>query len=119
LLRVAGQHRLAFARHALDDPARDLELRVFDAALVQPPRGTEGQAAIGAAQHEEAALGPRGGDDLVHDAVQHLVQVEGRVQGLGNALEQGELAGGGVHSCVGLGLEMCAPAEQCSTGVRV
>ena len=44
-------------------------------------RGTNGQLPVGAAQHEEAALGAGDGDDFVQDAIQHFVQIKREIEG--------------------------------------
>jgi hypothetical protein len=85
----------ALSRHLDQNPARDLETRIFDGVLINAARHAKREPPPGLVEHHEAALSMHCGDDLIHDAAQHLVQIHGRVEGLRQANQQRQALGRG------------------------
>ena len=90
LQRVAAENGLSLAGYRFDDAPRDLKLRFVNATLVYAARRAEDQAAIRLAQCHEAALGAGGGNDFIHHAVEHFVQIEQRVKCLRQVIQKAE-----------------------------
>jgi hypothetical protein len=78
-------------RNLIDDGAAHFERRAADRRTLHIASHSELQLA-GAlvAQHQEAALGPRQLDDMIHDLVKHIVEIEGRVDGLADLVQRAE-----------------------------
>ena len=70
-------------------PREIWKLGILDRALIDAARRAKRQPVSGSLasvrQHYESALGAHGGDHLVHDAAEHLVQIQGGVEGLRQA----------------------------------
>ncbi len=72
----------------LQHTAGYLEARVLDRPLIDAARHAKREPVPGLVEHHEAALGVHRGDHLVHDPVEHLIQVQGRVEGLRQMSQQ-------------------------------
>ena len=99
LLCITGQDGLPLPGDLLYHAARDQEIWGFDGGFVDPASGEDfqllaviiqGRPVLGrrGPQHDKTAFGARGRDDLIHNAIQDLVQVERRGHGLRQAVKQ-------------------------------
>jgi hypothetical protein len=91
-LGIAGEQGLAVPGYLLHDAAGHLKLGIVDGAPVQPPRHAKNQLPVIFAEHDKAPLRSSGTDHLIHNTVQHLVQVQGRAKSLRHTIQERQVA---------------------------